>query len=168
MRTSAPNRPGRPTDAGRSGSHRAAGFSLLEVLLVVVLIAATGVLAAGMVGGGFARLELRSSVRDVATQLRHARARALATGVPQTFSIDPAAHAWRGADGRAGELPESLGIHFTGAREAQPAEGVGAIMFFGDGASTGGQVRLSRGAAAFDVGVAWLTGEVTVRRVEAR
>lgn len=155
-------------DAVRGGARRQGGFSLLEVLLVMVLIAATGVLAAGVVGGGFARLELRGSARDIATQLRFTRARALATGQPQTFSIDPAGHAWQAADGRSGEVPGSLGIHFTGAREVQPQEGVGAIVFFGDGASTGGRVQLSRGDAAFDVDVAWLTGEVTVHRTEAR
>lgn len=155
-------------NAGCGGARRSGGFSLLELLLVMVLVAATGVLAAGVLGGGFARMELRGSARDVATQLRFARARALDTGVPQTFAIDPAAHAWQGADGRSGDIPRSLGIHFTGAREVQPADGVGAIVFFGDGASTGGRVQLSRGSAAFDIDVAWLTGEVTVHRAEAR
>ena len=153
-------------NAGRGGRRRSGGFSLLELLLVMVLIAATGVLAAGVLGGGFARMELRGNARDIVTQLRYARARALATGTPQTFAIDPAAHAWQGADGRSGEVPESLGIHFTGAREVQPADGVGAIVFFGDGASTGGRVPLSRGAAAFDIDVAWLTGGVSVHRAE--
>lgn len=154
--------------AGRGGAARSGGFSLLEVLLVMVLIAATGVLAAGVVGGGFARMELRSNARELATQLRFARARALDTGTPQTFSIDPAGHAWQGADGRRGEVPESLGIRFIGAREVQPMDGIGAIVFFGDGASTGGRVQLSRGDAAFDIDVAWLTGQVTVHRSEAR
>lgn len=154
-------------NAGRGGGRRAGGFSLLEVLLVMVLVAATGVIAAGVVGGGFARMELRGSAREIATQLRYTRARALGTGVPQTFTIDPAAHAWEAAGGRSGTIPESLGVRFVGAREVQPAEDVGAIMFFGDGASTGGRVRLSRDAAAFDIDVAWLTGEVTVHRAEA-
>ncbi|NLA67726.1 MAG: prepilin-type N-terminal cleavage/methylation domain-containing protein [Gammaproteobacteria bacterium] len=153
-------------NAGRGGAGRSRGFSLLEVLLVTVLIGAIGVLVAGAVGGGFARMELRSNVRDIATQLRFTRARALDTGQPQSFSIDPAGRTWEAADGRGGVLPESLGVHFTGAREVQPAEGVGAIMFFGDGASTGGRVQLSRGDAAFDIDVAWLTGEVTVHRAE--
>ena len=154
-------------NAARGGTGRSRGFSLLELLLVMVLVAATGVLAAGVVGGGVARMELRGNARDIANQLRFARARALATGEPQTFSIDPAAHAWRGADGRSGTVPDSLRIHFTGAREVQPAEGVGAIMFFGDGASTGGRVQLSRDAAALDIDVAWLTGQVTMHRAEA-
>ena len=154
-------------NAGR-GAGRNRGFSLLELLLVMVLVAATGVLAAGVVGGGFARMELRGTAKDIANQLRFTRARALATGAPQTFSIDPAAHVWQGAGERSGSVPESLRIHFTGAREVQPADGVGAIVFFGDGASTGGRVQLSRDSAAFDIDLAWLTGQVTMHPAEAR
>lgn len=153
-------------NAGRGGAGRSRGFSLLELLLVMVLVAATGVLAAGVIGGGFARMELRGTAKDIANQLRFTRARALATGEPQTFSIDPAAHTWQGAGDRGGSVPESLGIHFTGAREVQPADGVGAIVFFGDGASTGGRVQLSRDRAAFDIDVAWLTGQVSMHAAE--
>ena len=132
----------------------------------MALIAAMGVLAAGVASGGFDRMALRSGAKEVAAQLRFARAHAIATGVPQTFAIDPAAHAWQGANGRSGELPKRLGVHFTGAREVQPSEGVGAIVFFGDGASTGGRVQLSLRDAAWNIDVAWLTGEVTLRRGE--
>ena len=44
--------------------------------------------------------------------------------------------------------------------------GVGAILFFPDGASTGGRVQHSAKKAAWNVDVAWLTGEVQVRRGE--
>lgn len=151
----------------RDGRLRPArGFSLLEMLLVVVLIAATGLLAAGVLGGGLQRLQLKSSAKEIASQLRYTRAHALATGHPQRFAIDPAAHTWRAANGRSGELPARLGISFTGAREVQPRAGEGAIVFFGDGASTGGRVQLSFRGAAWKVDVAWLTGEVSLRRVE--
>lgn len=143
------------------------GFSLLEVLMVMVLVAATGLLAAGAMTGGFDRLALQSTVKEIASELRHARVQAIATGTPQQFVIDPRAHTWRSAEDRAGEIPAKLGVQFTGAREVQPAEGVGAIVFFGDGASTGGRVQLHYRDAAWNVDVAWLTGEVSVHRGEA-
>ncbi|HRP73672.1 MAG TPA: GspH/FimT family pseudopilin [Luteimonas sp.] len=142
------------------------GFSLLEILLVMALIAATGLLAAGVLTGGFDRMLLRSSAKEVAAQLRFTRAQAIATGTPQRFTIDPAARTWTGAKDRGGQLPESLGVHFIGAREVRPSPGTGAIVFFGDGASTGGRVQLSLRDAAWDINVAWLTGEVTLRRGE--
>jgi general secretion pathway protein H len=152
--------------AGLRGPRRARGFSLLEMLLVVSLIAATGLLAAGVLAGGLERMQLRSSAKEIASELRYARAHALSTGVPQSFVIDPAAHAWRGANGRDGDVPERLGIVFTGAREVQPGEGEGAILFFGDGASTGGRVQVNYRTAAWNVDVAWLTGEVSLHRAE--
>lgn len=149
--------------AGRHGR----GFSLLELLLVVALIAATGLMAAGVLTGGFDRMALRGSAQEVAAQLRFARAHAIATGSPQRFTIDPSSRAWEGAKGRAGTLPREIGIQVTSARELQPAAGVGAIMFFHDGASSGGRVRLTLRGAAWNIDVAWLTGEVVLRRAEA-
>ena len=145
---------------------RQRGFSLLELLLVMALIAATGLLAAGVLTGGFDRMALRTGAKEMAAQMRFARAHAIATGVPQTFTVDPAARTWQGANGRGGELPEKLEVRFTGAREVQPRAGVGAIVFFGDGASTGGRLQLSLRDAAWNIDVAWLTGEVSVRRGE--
>jgi general secretion pathway protein H len=55
-------------------------------------------------------------------------------------------------------------VEFIGAREVQPRAGEGGILFFPDGASTGGRVRLSVKRAAWRVDVSWLTGEVTLAR----
>jgi len=147
----------------RAGAH---GFSLLEVLLVMALIAAASVLAALTVTGGFESMRLRSSAKEIAANLRYARAQAISTGAPQNFAIDPRARVWQGANGRKGEVPKQLGIVFTGAREVQPREGTGAIMFFADGASTGGRVQLNSRKAAWNVDVAWLTGEVSLHRAQ--
>ena len=40
------------------------------------------------------------------------------------------------------------------------------LAFFPDGASTGGRIRLTAKNAARDIDVAWLTGEVRVKRGE--
>ena len=142
------------------------GFTLLEIVLVMALIAITGVLALGVLTGGFDRMLLRSSAKEMTAQLRFARAHAIATGAPQRFEIDPRGHAWQAPNGRHGKIPAALDVHFTGARQAQPQAGVGAILFFDDGASTGGRVQLASGRAAWNVDVAWLTGEVTLERAE--
>lgn len=142
------------------------GVSLLEMLLVVALIAATSLLAASALGGGFAGMQLRSSAKEIAAQLRFTRTHAIATGEPQRFVIDPAAHRWQAPDGREGEIPEALGVRFYGARQVQPSRGEGAIVFFPDGASTGGRVQLSRERAGWNIDVAWLTGQVRLRRAE--
>ena len=137
------------------------------MLLVVALIAAASVLAAAAFTGGMDGTRLRGSAKEIAAQLRYTRTQALTTGAPQTFVIDPQAHTWQAPNGRTGEIPEDLGIAFTGARQAQPSAGEGAILFFADGASTGGRVQISLKRAAWNVDVAWLTGQVKLRRAEA-
>jgi general secretion pathway protein H len=149
--------------------HRTArGISLLEMLLVVALLAAVSMLAAGAMTGGFAGMQLRSQAKQLVAQLRYTRTQAIATGRPQRFTIDPSARTWTAPGDRHGEIPEKLGIAFIGAREVQPRRGEGAILFFPDGASTGGRVQLSAKKAALDIDVAWLTGEVKLRRGEVR
>ncbi len=157
---------GRRPAGAMGGLVRARGFSLIEVMVAVALVALAGALAAGVLGNGFGRLEVRSAVQDVAGNLRHARALAIASGRPQSFEIDPDARTWRAGADRSGRLPERIEVVFTGAREVQPRPGEGAIVFFPDGASTGGRVALVSGSARWHVDVAWLTGEVRVHRGE--
>src|SRR5690606_15863789 len=59
-----------PASALRPPRRVQRGMSLLEILLVMALIAATGLLAAGILTGGFDRMELRTSARELAAQLR--------------------------------------------------------------------------------------------------
>ena len=142
------------------------GFTLLEMVVVLMIMAAVSLLAAAAVTNGFAGTRLRSDAQEIAAQLRYTRAQAIATGRPQQFFIDPAAHAWRAPNTRDGKVSKQFGIVFTGAREVQPTQGVGSIMFFPDGASTGGRVQLNAKTAAWNVDVAWLTGEVKLARGE--
>ncbi|MGH8061299.1 MAG: type II secretion system protein XpsH [Pseudoxanthomonas sp.] len=145
-------------------SNRAPGFTLLEVLVVLVIIAMATTLAAMTLGGGLDGMRLRSSSKEIAAQLRYTRTQAIATGMPQRFTIDPRGHRWQAAGDRQGKIPRSLGVEFIGAREVQPHAGEGGILFFPDGASTGGRVQLSVKRAMWRIDVSWLTGEVTLAR----
>ncbi len=146
---------------------KAQGVSLLEMLLVVGLIAIAGTLAAMVLTGGLDGMRLRSSSKEIAAQLRYTRAQAVASGQPQRFVIDPAGHRWQAPNQREGRIPPSLRVQFIGAREVQPRTGEGGIVFFPDGASTGGRVRLQAKKAAWRIDVAWLTGEVKLARAQA-
>ncbi|WP_240906189.1 GspH/FimT family pseudopilin [Thermomonas sp. HDW16] len=148
------------------------GFSLLEMLLVMALIAAASLLAVAAFGGGMQGMKLRAGAKDVAAQMRFARAVAISSGQSQDVIIDPRARRWQGAKGRSGNLPEVGEIVFTGARAEQFAAvelegGKGAIRFFPDGAATGGRVRMLVNGGGWDVDVGWLTGEVRMSRVQA-
>lgn len=154
--------------AARAGAPRAAGFTLIELVVVILIIAIATGLAAVTMTGGLDGMRLRSATSEVAAQLRFTRAQAIATGKRQDFAIDPHAHTWTAPKQRHGKVPGQLGIAFYGAREAQPSANEGGVAFFPDGASTGGRIRLSAKNALRDIDVAWLTGEVTVKRGDRR
>jgi general secretion pathway protein H len=136
------------------------------MLLVVALLAAASLLGMAAMRGGFDGIALRSNAKEIAAQLRYTRAQAIASGKPQRFTLDPRGRRWTAPGGRAGEIPRRLAITFYGAREVQPRAGEGAIVFFADGAATGGRIRLASKRAAWNVDVAWLTGAVKLRRGE--
>jgi general secretion pathway protein H len=153
---------GRPTSRG---------FTLLEIVLVMAIIALATVLAAAAMTGGFKGMQLKASAKEIASNLRYTRTQAIATGQPQRFVIDPVKHAWQAPNAHHGAIPDKLGIEFTGAREAQvngAPSSQGAIEFLPDGAATGGRIRLTAGTAAWDIDVAWLTGQVKLRQGSAK
>ncbi len=168
---------------------RAAGFTLIEALVVMALMATAFALFAGALVGALPGQQLRDATNRLAAEMRATRARAVATGIDQSFVIDTEARTWRsgasdqfadalapmpgttsGASGggvrRQGELDDALALGATVAREEQPGPGLAAIRFFADGSSTGGRVVVRRGDAAWRVDVNWLTGAVRVERGE--
>ncbi len=144
------------------------GFSLVELIVVMVLIAVLAGVGAAAIGSGLPGQQLRGAAREMAVELRFARAQAIATGREQTFEINVADKRWTSAGKRAGTLPDELEIIATTARQEQPELETAVIRFFPEGASTGGRVVIKRGDAAWRIDVGWLTGEVILSRGEGR
>ncbi len=141
-----------------------AGFSLLEIIVVVGLIALVMSFAAYTLNRQLPGQQLRSSAKELAAELRFTKSQAMVTGEAQTFQINANTREWIGAKNHTGELPDSLEIIATTAKREQPEDGVAAIKFFPDGAATGGRIVLQHETAKWQVDVKWLTGEVTVSK----
>jgi general secretion pathway protein H len=137
------------------------GFTLIEMLAVIVLIAIAATVAAVSLHGR-SRGELQAVAQRVAAGLRDTRTRAMATGKPQWFSVDLRAHAYTvpGRDPRG--FPAAATVHVESAAEAGGQRGIARIGFFPDGSSSGGNVTLSEARRSARVDVDWLTGAVTV------
>lgn len=150
----------------RSGSraplqHR--GFTLIEVLAVIVLIA-VGVAVTAVSLHGRERRQLDAAAQRVAGGLRDTRTRAMATSEPQWFTVDLERHSFTvpGRDPR--DLPSDATVSVTSAAEDSPRGGIARIRFFPDGSASGGHVLLRDGPHSARVDVDWLTGAVTVDR----
>src|SRR3954463_6691343 len=80
------------------------GFTLLEIILVMAIIALASVLAAAAMTGGFKGMQLKASAKELASNLRYTRTQAIATGQPQRFLVDPVKHTWRAPDSHHGTI----------------------------------------------------------------
>jgi general secretion pathway protein H len=144
----------------RSKQSRDAGFTLIEVLVVLVILGLTAalVLARGPVRS--AGMEARTAASEVAETLRLGRSVAIAGDRPAAVTIDVASH-WLTLDGaRRALLPASLPLAARMADGTEPRRAV--FDFASDGSATGGTIALGTSARRILVTVDWLTGRVDV------
>jgi general secretion pathway protein H len=115
-----------------------AGFTLIEMIVVLVILAVMAGLVVARGPMHSATLDLRVAAENVARAMRAAQARAIATDRSVQFTLDAARHAYR--------------------INAPP----GGIRFAPDGSSTGGEIELVSGSRHIRIMVSWLTGRVSV------
>lgn len=146
---------------GVSRASRTRGFTLLEMLAVLLLIGIAAAAVSISVTQGLASARVRAASSEMAGALRAARAEAIVRGQEQTFDVDTQANTYR-ATKQDLHLPKGLQVSITSAKEDQPNNHTGRIRFFPDGSSTGGRITLHSGKREWHVNVSWLTGQVRV------
>lgn len=142
------------------GGRRQLGFSLFELLLVLVLLATLLAVAAPRLRPS-ATLTLDTATRTLVNALRQTRLTAMEQGRPLALQVDvERRELMLGAGGPRRTLPEELTLELTtAARERSDPQRAG-VRFFADGSSTGGRVTLRLAGQVRHVDVAWLTGRI--------
>lgn len=145
----------------------AAGFTLLELVVVMALALILVALVPPMISAAIPGVELKAAARRVAAGLKLTREEAIRRGTAVAFTMDVEERVFK-IDGPfpVTQLPESLDLKLLAAESEMRDDGIGAVRFFPDGSSTGGRVILSREARGFQVGVEWLTGRVVLAEWE--
>jgi general secretion pathway protein H len=142
---------------------RAAGFTLVELLVVLAIAAA----AVGIALPQFSRLAavggLKSETRTLAALLRSARSDAIAHHAERSLLIDVRNRAYRFEPaGRTHRLRPGVEVALIAAHTEVRDVEAAAVRFFADGSSSGARVTLASASARYIVDVDWLTGRVAI------
>ena len=142
---------------------RQSGFTLIEVVVVLGVLALVTALVLPMMTGTQAKADIQSSARDLAAALRVTRNLAMTHGRAEALVVDTASGAFRaGASAAPRRVAGGVKLALLTATQELIDEHTGAIRFFADGSSSGGGIRLSKGNLRDQVLVDWLTGRVSI------
>jgi general secretion pathway protein H len=139
------------------------GFTLLEVICVVAIIAMLGAILLPALPHGTSRARLEAYAVETAAMLKADRNAAMRRRVAIVTQVNANERSVRsGATGRQIRLPEDVKFDaLLSARCNRRAAG-STIQFFASGMSCGGVIALTRQGTGYEVRVHWLTGGVEV------
>jgi general secretion pathway protein H len=145
---------------GRPFDKVVAGFTLVEMLVVVTILA----LIASMALPFFARahsdrLRLQSATDTFLAALRLTRAKAILGNTEAVLAIDVDGHTFESPAIPARAFESDILAALKVAEPERPTQSRGGFRFFPDGSSTGGDLSLRLHGLETKICVYWLTGE---------
>jgi general secretion pathway protein H len=119
------------------------GFTLVEMVVVVMIIGLGSALVVPMVQGGWEAREVRRAARQIASTMHYCRGEAVSLGVPQSLVIDAYRNTIHTTGwGRWAVLTDKAVIErIAGGNPVE--DGVVQVLFFPNGSSSGADVVLS-------------------------
>ena len=151
---------GPPTSVGA-----AAGFTLLEILVVLAILGFSIVLLVGYRPPWSRGFDVDTIAAELASQLRLVRSEAIAGNRTIAMEFDLASHRYRVGSTAPQPLPTALSIELLTIAGERQGAAAGGIRFNPDGSSTGGRIVLDDRSRRVAVGVDWLTGRVSIADV---
>jgi general secretion pathway protein H len=141
---------------------RTRGFTLFEMLAVILLIGIAAAAVSIPVTQGLASARVNAASGELAAALRFTRAQSIVKGQSLALEVDTSSATYRAPGKPDTHLPRDMRLSITSARDDQANATTGRIRFFPDGSSTGGRITLKRGQREWHVNVGWLTGAIQV------
>ena len=148
-----------PTPRTRTTDRRA-GFTLIEVVAVMLIIALVASLAVTTIPGT-GRGRLKALTLETAALLRRERLGAVMTGRERQVSIDGEHRVLVGDGGDVVAVPRDVVLDILGI-DALWSGRQAVVRFHPDGASTGAVLKLSREKVEYEIRVNWYTGGVAI------
>jgi general secretion pathway protein H len=136
------------------------GFTLVEMLVVLAILALTTTFAVPLLSGGSEGLRLDMASSELAAALRVTRSAAVTRNVQMALMIDVDRRTFSSAVVSERSFAPNIEAKLTFAAGMRSAPSDGGFQFFPDGSSTGGDVTLSLRGKQTKLCVDWLTGTV--------
>ncbi|MEN3377406.1 MAG: ral secretion pathway protein [Hyphomicrobiales bacterium] len=150
-------------DGGSFDDSLAAGFTLLEVVCVLAIVAILAAILLPIVPRGTSRARLESFAIETAAMLKVDRNVAMRNRVQVATLVDaPARRIRSGATGRVVQIPDDVAFDALLAARCNQRPAGATINFFASGMSCGGAIALTRLGTGYEIRVNWLTGAVEV------
>lgn len=139
------------------------GFTLLEIIVVLVIGAAIYAIFLGAPLRGASAYDLKSAARTLASGLRQAQTTAMVTRRDAVMTLDMDAREFSlPGDKQVHRLPSDIDLKLYTAESEVSSAKKGSIRFYPDGSSTGGRITVAAGEREYRVDVDWLTGRVWI------
>ena len=142
---------------------RAAGFSLVELLVVLVISVTVVAITTVAYSKLSTNVYLKSTTRHIAASIRYARNYALVKGTEGVFQINvpQRTYSYSGSDGKF-QFKSNIDFEVYSSDFANRRSDIAEIRFAPDGSSSGGKITLSSRNKTYVVHVDWLTGKVAI------
>jgi general secretion pathway protein H len=140
------------------------GFSLLELLVVLAILASVSVLGLVSFKGRVEDANLDALVTEIASTLSASRAQAIAANRATTFSFDEATRRTLAGTARPIAIPTAVTVNVQPGLEAGRDAGPGRIVFYPSGTTSGGRIVVTQANVQRAISVNALTGAIEIAR----
>ena len=145
----------------------AAGFTLLELLLVLTIVGLTLTVVPPLLSNAMPTLTLKGAVNDLVLVMHRARGLAVTRNRTQEIRLLPEQGVYiAGEKPLRYSLPAAVKLSIEHGVLLDASTGEQAVRFFPDGSASGGLISLSDERRRFELEVNWLTGRVRAREVD--
>lgn len=144
------------------------GFSLLELLVVLLLLALSSALVLPAIDKGLKERELKQSALELAAVARELRSRAVYQNTLQSLVLNPSENSYQTLQGEKVLIPTDVRlVDIVGGEPL--GDGLRRFLFFPNGSTLGGDIAISGPVgSSYIIRLDPLLGKVTVIRGERK